>query len=79
MNDVDKISKEVKNLVESVKDSLQARVLTAAKNDVLQLNQQQLEKLFQLMEITFDESYQKAIVNFQKTLKKYLESTTSNK
>lgn len=73
MNDVDKVSKEVKNVVESVKDTLQSRIVSAARSDTLQLSQQQVEKLVQLVQVTFDESYQKAIVHFQRSVKKYFD------
>jgi hypothetical protein len=72
MNTVDKISRDAKLVVESVKDSLVKNLTTTVYNKQLDLNEHQLAEVVRLIELSTDEGYQRSLNVFQNTVKKYL-------
>jgi hypothetical protein len=64
MNQLDKISKEVLNLVNYSKD--------VTKNNVIEmnlgLNSEQLNKLLEVIDNSIEQSYHRGITNFQKNV-----------
>lgn len=71
MNTSDKVTKDTKILVDSIKDTLTRNLVVAAKTNAVELTEPQLAKLLSLVTISADEGYQKALSSFQNSVKKY--------
>lgn len=79
MNEVDKIARETKTLLESVKDSFVTNIVNAAHSKTVQLDERQLEGIVAIANISFDEGYQRAIPFFQRSIKNQLEESKRKK
>ena len=73
MNNSDKIAKDARILVDSVKDTLSANIVIAARNNTVDLNEVQLAKILAVINVSADEGYQKSVPTFQNMVKKYLQ------
>lgn len=72
MNSIDKISKDSKILIESAKDSINSNLVSLVANKEINLEPAQVEKLLNLINVSLDEGYQKALPYYQNTIKKHL-------
>jgi hypothetical protein len=72
MNTVDKISRDAKLVVDSVKDSVVKNLTSTVYNKQLDLTENQLFEVVKLVEISVNEGYQRSLNVFQNTVKKYL-------
>jgi len=70
MNNVDKISKEAKLVLDSTKDNLIVGLISASRNGQIQIEASELPRLIQVVNFIFDDSSQKAISYFQNSIKK---------
>lgn len=73
MNKIDKASKDSKILVESCKDTFEKNLLAAVKTNSLVLDSQQISSILYLAKLSLDEGYNRALPNFQNTIKKYVD------
>lgn len=73
MNKLDKLSRDAKILVDSVKDTLTNNIMSAIKTNAIVLDKDQLEKLFSLIALSSSEGYQKSLRVFQSCAKSILE------
>lgn len=71
MNNVDKISRDSKILIDSAKDTVGANIVSMVKSNALNLEPAQLEKILSVINISLDEGYQKALPYYQNSIKKY--------
>ena len=72
MNEVDKVTRETKALVDSIRDTLAANILNATKNKTITLTEGQLQNIISIANLSVDEGYQRAIPHFQRSLKRKL-------
>lgn len=71
MNNVDKISRDSRILIDSAKDTVGANIVSMVKSNALNLEPAQLEKILSVINISLDEGYQKALPYYQNSIKKY--------
>lgn len=71
MNNTDKVLKESRILVDSAKDTVAKNLLIAARSNTVSLTEDQLSKLISIVNISLDESYQRALPVFSISIKKY--------
>ena len=79
MNEVDKVTRETKSLVDSIRDTLAANILSATKNKTITLTEGQLQNIISIANLSVDEGYQKAIPHFQRSLKNKLSEVAQKK
>ena len=72
MNSIDKISRDSKILIESAKDTVAANMLTASQNNQISVSDTQLQQIMNVLLLSIDEGYQKALPTYQNTIKKHL-------
>lgn len=72
MNSVDKITRDAKILVASARDTANSNLTTAAMDKRLNLTENQLKEVLRIIDMSFEEGYQKAINVFQNTIKKHI-------
>lgn len=72
MNNIDKITRDARILVNSAKDTVDSNLVNAVANNKLSINENQLREVLNVIGASFDEGYQKAIGVFQNTIKKHL-------
>jgi hypothetical protein len=72
MNNLDKITRDAKLLVDSARDAANTNIVKAAMDKKLNLNEYQIQEVLNLINASFDEGYQRAITVFQNTIKKHL-------
>lgn len=72
MNSVDKITRDAKILVASARDTANSNLTTAAMEKNLNLTENQLKEVLRIIDMSFEEGYQKAINVFQNTIKKHI-------
>jgi hypothetical protein len=72
MNNVDKISKEVRLVLDSSKDLLVKNLLESVSKGILTINNEQMETVVSILNMSLDEGYLRAIPSFQNSIKKYL-------
>lgn len=71
MNTVDKISRDLCTVSDSMGDMIVSRIIEARSSGAIDLNEKQLAEVVGLVGLTVKESYQKILPNFQKTISKY--------
>jgi hypothetical protein len=71
MNTVDKISRDTKILTDSVKDGTCNNLVMAAGRGDLQLSEDQLRLVLNIVNLSVDQYYQKALPTFQNTILKH--------
>ena len=74
MNTLDKLSRDVKLLIDSSKDLLSTNLVNASRNSNLDLTEKQLSTVIQILNFSLDEAYQRALPTYQNSIKKYIES-----
>lgn len=72
MNTVDRVTKEVKIVVDSAKDSTVSNVIKYIRENSLQLTDNQVSGLINLIGISIDEGYQRSVTTFQNSVKKFV-------
>lgn len=72
MNSVDKITRDAKILVASARDTANSNLTIAAMGKHLNLTENQLKEVLRIIDMSFEEGYQKAINVFQNTIKKHI-------
>lgn len=72
MNSIDKISKDSKILIESAKDCISSNLISLVSRKELNLDSAQVEKILNVINVSLDEGYQKALPYYQNTIKKHL-------
>jgi hypothetical protein len=73
MNKTDKISKDAKLLVESAKDVLTNNLISAIKSKTVIVEESQIPKLLQIVEMSMNDGYQRSLRTFQKSIASLLE------
>lgn len=81
MNQVDRISKELLNLVEYSKDVVKANLASnnAKENEALKLTDAQLANVLRIVDASITQGYQKGFTSFQKSVSKILAETVETK
>lgn len=72
MNTVDKVTKEVKLVVDSAKDTTISNVIKYVRENSLQLTDVQVNGLLNLIGLSIDEGYQRSVTTFQNSVKKFV-------
>lgn len=72
MNKLDKVSRDSKLLVDATKDTITNNILSAVREGVLPLNQEQAAALLNLVSISSEEAFQKSLPTFQRMIKTVL-------
>lgn len=79
MNAINKISKEIKLILDTVKDTVSKNILIAVNSGTLELDKKQLERLFQVIDASIDDTYHRSIGYFQRSASRYLEEEDKSK
>ena len=69
MNSVDKISRESKVLLDDAKDVFTANLVNAVRAKTIVVDESQLPAVINLLNISIDESFQRALPFFQRTIR----------
>lgn len=69
MNNVDKISREAKMLLDSTRDNVIAGLIDASRTGKINIEPSDLPSLVQVVNLIFEDSSQKSISYFQNKLK----------
>jgi len=69
MNNIDRVSRDSKILIESAKDVTASNLLSAVGSKLLQLDEAQLSKVISVVNMSIDEGYMKALPTFQRSVK----------
>jgi hypothetical protein len=69
MNQVDKITKESRIFLDSIKDTFSENVVSAARSHILELDDSQLQKLLAIFDMSVSDGFQKAVSSYQHTVK----------
>lgn len=72
MNNIDRVSKDVKIIVDSTKDLLEKNIVSFLKDNEIQITVEQVSKLLDVVKKSIDDNYQRALPTFQNTIKKYV-------
>lgn len=75
MNSVDKISRETKVLLDSAKDTLAENLVSAVRNKNVLVDESQLSKLINIVNISIDESFQRALPVYQSSIKNLVKNS----
>lgn len=71
MNNIDKISRDSKILIESVKDTTTNNLVTAIRSNEISIVESELSKLLTILSVSIDEGYQKSLPTYQNTIRKH--------
>ncbi|NBW06493.1 MAG: hypothetical protein EBR82_00530 [Caulobacteraceae bacterium] len=71
MDKSDNIVKESRILVDSVKDTLASNLLSAVRSSMVSLPESDLNKLINIVNLSVDEAYQKALPIYHRAVKKH--------
>ena len=72
MNKVDKLCRDSKIVVDSVKDTLDANLLTAYQDKTLSVSQADLEKILALVSVSVSEGFTRAIASYGRKVQETL-------
>jgi hypothetical protein len=72
MNTVDKISRDVKVVADSIKDTVTTNIIASAKAKNIDISEESLLSIVKLIDISASEGYTKSLRTFQKTIEKSL-------
>lgn len=70
MNNVDKICKETKLMLDNTRDNVISDVITAIRNGQLKIDQSQMTSIVKIINFSFEDSSQKSLSYFQNSIKK---------
>jgi len=76
MNEIDKISKDSRTLLESARDTFANNIVEAVKTKKFAVDEKSLQTIIAIANLSIDEGYQKALPSFQKSLRRTLETYT---
>ena len=68
MSKINIISREASQLINSVKDTTVNNLVRSVSENLMQLSEDQLTNIVNIITLSIDEGYQKALPSFQKTL-----------
>jgi hypothetical protein len=71
MNTIDKITKDSRILVDSAKDVVNSNLVSSVNDNQLELTPKQLSDVLRIVELSFEDGYQRAIGTFQSMLRKH--------
>lgn len=74
MNTVDKITRDSKILLDSAKDTTANNLISAFRSKEVNLSEDQLSKIVTIINSSIDQGYQKALSNFQSSIKKHIDA-----
>lgn len=72
MSKINNISREASQLINSVKDTTVNNLVRSVSENLMQLTEDQLTNIVNIITLSIDEGYQKALPSFQKTLQNSL-------
>lgn len=72
MSKINNISREASQLINSVKDTTVNNLVRSVSENLMQLTEDQLTNIINIITLSIDEGYQKALPTFQKTLQNSL-------
>jgi hypothetical protein len=72
MNNVDKISRDAKILIDSAKDTVTTNLIEAINTSLISLNQDQLGNILNIVSNSLDMGYQKSLPVYQNMIKKHI-------
>lgn len=72
MNNVDKISRDAKILIDSAKDTVSSNLVEALSSNLVDVSQDQLGKILSIVSTSLDSGYQKSLPVFQNMIKKHV-------
>lgn len=72
MNNLDKISRDAKILIDSAKDTVTTNLIEAVKTSLISLNQDQLVNILNIVSNSLDTGYQKSLPVYQNMIKKHI-------
>ena len=72
MSKINNISREASQLINSVKDTTINNLVRSVSENLMQLTEDQLTNIVNIVTLSIDEGYQKALPSFQKTLQNSL-------
>jgi hypothetical protein len=71
MNNIDKISADSRILIDSAKDTVSTNFLSLISRKDINLDPSQIEKILNVVNVSIEEGYQKALPYYQNTIKKH--------
>jgi hypothetical protein len=75
MNKIDKLCKDAKIVVDSVKDMLDTNFVSAFQEKKLEVSQEVLEQILQLVSVSVNEGFQRALSTFSRAVKETTEKS----
>lgn len=74
MSNLNNILKDSKILIDSAKDTVTTNLVEARRSNLIDLTDQQLQRIFDVINVSLDESYQKSISVFQNMVKRHIDA-----
>lgn len=74
MSNLNKILKDSKIIVDGAKDTLTSNIVEAKRSNLIDLNDQQLQRICDIISVSLDESFQKTLPVFHNMIKKHVDS-----
>lgn len=68
MRKVEKIARDAKVLTESARDVARDNIISAIRSKILKMDESQIPILLQLIEVSINDGYSKAVKSFQRSL-----------
>ena len=75
MNKVDKLCRDSKIVVDSVKDTLDANLLAAYQDKTLNVSEAELEKILSLVAVSVNEGFSRSISSYGRRVQETLASS----
>jgi hypothetical protein len=72
MSKINILAREASQLINSVKDTTINNVVRSVSENMIQLNEEQLANIVNIITLSIEEGYQKALPSFQRTLQNNL-------
>lgn len=72
MSKINILAREASQLINSVKDTTINNVVRSVSENMIQLNEEQLANIVNIIALSIEEGYQKALPSFQRTLQNNL-------
>lgn len=77
MNSVNKILRDSKILIDGAKDTVLSNLVEARRTNIIDATDEQLQKIFEVISVSIDESFQKSINVFHNMVKRHIETSES--
>jgi hypothetical protein len=72
MSKINILAREASQLINSVKDTTISNVVRSVNENMVQINEDQLANIINIIALSIEEGYQKALPSFQRTLQNNL-------